>query len=335
MKKILTWIDNARAIALPQSVLPALAAYALAARQSTFNWWLGLLGILGVMLAHLGMNLADDYGDAEKNVSKIRESMPEEGYILRMPKSPYLENGTSMKQLACAVCVFLGLACLCGLPIILMRNWVPVAIIVAIAAFLGITYSCRPFRLSYHGLGEFVIGIMFGPLNMAGIYYSACGVFTNELMWASLAIGLLVINIVYTHSVLDVDGDQHIGKLTLARAMKSKEGEMFWMYFCNILPFMIIAGGVISGIFHPAYLATLLVFPMAVFHLGSVYKFVYDIPYDTAHPAKWLGNMGPWEEIVKHNLDWYMFRWLVARNIVTNFCLVYTIVTLILVFTVK
>ncbi|MCF0174839.1 MAG: prenyltransferase [Bacteroidales bacterium] len=282
------------------------------------------------MLAHLGMNLADDYGDAQKHVAEIRETMPEEGYIIRIPKSPYLLNGTTSKQLAGAICVFLGLACLCGLPILIIRGW-KIAAIVALGAFLGLMYSCRPLRLGYHGLGEFVIGIMFGPLEMMGVFFATCGLITTELILVSCAVGLLVINIVYTHAVLDVDGDEHIQKLTLARAAKTPKKKMFWMYVFNIVPFVIVIVGVALRLLHPAYLLLIAILPLAIFHIGSVRKFIYNIPCDTAHPSKWLGNMANWQAILDYKVDWYMYRWLVARNIVSDFCLFHLIITVALI----
>ncbi|MEG2666797.1 MAG: hypothetical protein RSA02_07315, partial [Bacteroidales bacterium] len=76
LQKVKYWIDNARWIALPQSLLPALVALTMAWNyssnsilennvlgESPFSWGLGILAVLGVALLHLGMNLFDDYFD--------------------------------------------------------------------------------------------------------------------------------------------------------------------------------------------------------------------------------------------------------------------------------
>jgi len=51
---------------LPQSILPALTAVILSIHATDFVWWLAVLAVLGVILAHLGLNLFDDYFDTKK-----------------------------------------------------------------------------------------------------------------------------------------------------------------------------------------------------------------------------------------------------------------------------
>ena len=63
MQTIRFWFKNARVQALPQSVLPALLAVCLAASSTGFSLTLGILGVLGVIMGHLGLNLFDDYFD--------------------------------------------------------------------------------------------------------------------------------------------------------------------------------------------------------------------------------------------------------------------------------
>ncbi len=46
-------------------------------------------------------------------------------------------------------------------------------------------------------------------------------------------------------------------------------------------------------------------------------------------PRWWMGPMGNWNEYVKAGVDWFLFRWLMARNINTFFCLVVIIVFII------
>ena len=57
------------------------------------------------------------------------------------------------------------------------------------AGFLGVFYSAPPLKLAYRGLGEPVIGLIFGPLLMLGVYYSACGDMDASVLWISLPFG--------------------------------------------------------------------------------------------------------------------------------------------------
>ena len=66
MGKFGFWFNNARPISLPQSMLPALTAVALSAGLGSFSWIAAIACVFGVMFAHLGMNLLDDWFDYYK-----------------------------------------------------------------------------------------------------------------------------------------------------------------------------------------------------------------------------------------------------------------------------
>ena len=67
LKQIKFWLDNARYVSLPQSLLPCILAISLASGSAEFSWGLSVLAVVGVVLAHFGMNLADDYFDYKKD----------------------------------------------------------------------------------------------------------------------------------------------------------------------------------------------------------------------------------------------------------------------------
>jgi 1,4-dihydroxy-2-naphthoate octaprenyltransferase len=43
----------------------------------------------------------------------------------------------------------------------------------------------------------------------------------------------------------------------------------------------------------------------------------------------WMGPMGDFEAYKKAGVDWFLLRWLTARNIVTFFCTIIIVVNLI------
>ena len=51
---------------------------------------------------------------------------------------------------------------------------------------------------------------------------------------------------------------------------------------------------------------------------------------EVERPARWLGSMPDWEGIHKAGIDWFMIRWLTARNLLSGFCVVLAIVAIIL-----
>ncbi|MCI7337243.1 MAG: prenyltransferase [Bacteroidales bacterium] len=329
MNTLKFWIKNARDIALPQSILPALLAVSMAAVHPDFSWWPALVALFGVVCAHLGFNLADDYFDYRHNDVAARKKVTAEGFRTHMEKCHYIESGEATpKELLMAMCAFLAVAGVAGGVVWWFRGW-PVAVLTLAGLLLGISYSGKPLELGYHGLGELVIGVMFGPLLMIGMQFAACGVFDDKIVWVSAAVGLLVTNIVYSHAVLDLKADTQAGKMTFARLLRTRGAMLSFSGLFNLMPFAILIVGVAVGQLHWAYLSVLPLLPMGIYLIYSLAAHLNDktIPFE---PRWWMGPMGNFELYRRHNMDWFLIRWLVARNLVTFFCLVLAVVNVVL-----
>ena len=350
MSTIGSWIKNARSIALPQSVLPCLTAVVLCIGQDGFLWWLAVPVVLGICAAHLGMNLADDYFDY-KHDSRTRADISSTSVRARMEKCHYLGEGkATVSQLGWAIVGFLGFAALMG-GIAFAAQWIlhgwqaamGIIIYAVLGLIVGINYSGKPLELGFHGLGELVIGLMFGPLLMLGVQAALTGtLFSWPMLCMSVAIGCMVTNIVYVHSVMEVNADAELGKMTFARLLfeaKKRKGEemkgkrlmVIFIGFFAIVPFILLGLGIAMGWWSPWYLLTLVTLPMSVFLIHSTRLFAYGLPRNDT-PRWWMGPMGDWDNYVKAGIDWFLFRWLLARNICTFFCLVLMIIHIVLLF---
>lgn len=321
------WLNNARPISLPQSLLPALTAVALSF-GSEFNWIAAIAAVIGVVLLHLGLNLLDDWFDYKVGSAEARSKVANEGFRGRMIKYPYLTSGeATQKELLRVVLILLMAAGLMGAAVIAVRGW-DILWWMAAALIIGVSYSGGPLKLGFRGLGELVIFIMFGPLMMTGVYYAITGALDWKIVCLSIAAGLLVTNIVYSHSVLDAVPDKKMGKKTMAHLMGSGKGQIAFSAVLNTLPYLIVVIGVIFGHMHPAYLAVLIVLPLSLWLVGSLNDFVNNrqVPIE---PKKWMGPMGDFDKYRAAGLDWFLLRWLTARNIVMFFCTIIIIVNLI------
>ena len=67
---------------------------------------------------------------------------------------------------------------------------------------------------------------------MIGVQYAACGVLDARILLTSTAMGLLVTNILYSHSVLDRQADARMDKTTLALLL-DKRGPSFSPRRCS------------------------------------------------------------------------------------------------------
>lgn len=328
MNKIGFWYTNARPISLPQSMLPALTAVALSYGNGEFQWIVALACIIGVAATHLGMNLLDDWFDYRTGSAEARQKVADEGFRGRMIKYPYLTSGEAdTRQLLGAVACFLAIAAVMGCVVIAIRGWMILGWIVA-ALVIGVSYSGGPLRLGFRGLGELVIFIMFGPLMMTGVYYAITGSLDWKIGILSIAVGFLVTNIVYSHSVLDSVPDAKMGKKTMAHLMRTGKGQIVLSALINVLPYLLVIVGVVTGQLHPAYLVVLVILPVSLWLVGSLDDFVNNREVKIESRI-WMGPMGDFDAYRKAGIDWFLIRWLTARNIVMMFCLIAVIVNLI------
>ncbi|MDR1463664.1 MAG: prenyltransferase [Azoarcus sp.] len=315
------WYGNARPRSLPQSILPSALAVCFATGAPGFNCWLAALAVLGVSCAHLAANLFDDYFDYCIRKTDYRDTLRHEGFRARIGKCLYLTSGeATLKQLLLVALLFAAAAFIIGSLVFYYRDKT-ILHIAALTALLALSYSGPPLRLSYHGLGELTIGIIFGPLNMLGTYYAACGEISQPLILVSLPIGLLVMNIVYVHSMLDFIPDKKIGKQTLAVMLGRETAMLAVLFLVLFLPYGLIAWGILAARLPPAWWLMLLTLPMAVslFRMMLIHTRQPDRKFA---PKLWMGPMDSWRQIEAVGIDWFMIRWLLARNLLATLCLI-------------
>ena len=331
MKKLKIWMQNARKASLAQSMLPAILAVVIAINEAEFNIFLAILAVLGVVSAHLGMNLADDFFDYKVNTAESRKELSRQGIRARIVKYPYLtSNESTLQDLKKAIVLFLLFAAIMGGIILTVRfNWL-IVLIAFLTLFLGISYSGFPFKFSYIGLGELVIGIIFGPLLMMGVYIASANRLDSSVVLASIPVGLLVVNILFTHSFIDKKADESANKMTFARLLKTNKANLTASVLFNFIPYLIIVVGVVLKYLHPLYLLIFLVLPRSIWLIKSLFEFAKSENANVAKPPKYMGNMGNWEKFQIAGVDWFMARWLGARNILSLFCIVIILVNIIL-----
>jgi len=92
----------------------------------------------------------------------------------------------------------------------------------------GFFYSSKPFRWSYRGIGEILIGVCYGWLPIATGFYLLSGFFSQQVLLVSIPIGLSVFNVILINEFPDEAADRAVGKKNLVvRFGKEKMGDLY------------------------------------------------------------------------------------------------------------
>lgn len=203
---IKNWIEEARPKTLAASLSPVIIACALAVIDGEFITNAALLCIGVAVLSQIASNFANDYFDFKHGIDGEERLGPERA-VLKGRISP-------IAMLTGAV-VTVGLACLCGLGLLIYADWK----IILVGAFIAISvfaYSAGPWPLSQHALGDIAVLLFYGiiPVNMT--YFVMAGNFTIWSLLFSIGVGLLSVNILMVNNYRDIEQDRAAGKITTA-----------------------------------------------------------------------------------------------------------------------
>jgi len=228
------WVVVTRAAVLPMTIVAGLVAGMLAVRAPGFSPGLLALSLLGITVAHIANNLMNDVADTD--VGLDTESYPRSLYA----PHPILSGLVSRKQLIGAI----GLCMLVDLVIMLaiasQRGLLVVAFAVGGLA-LSYAYTAPPLRLKKHGLGEPDVFVTWGPLMVAGTYFSAVGHLPWQVWVASLPYGVLCTTVLMGKHIDKIPYDEPTGTRTIPvilgepRARRLTIGLVFGFYIAVVL----------------------------------------------------------------------------------------------------
>lgn len=313
LKTIYFWLKAARLHTLPMSFLSWLVIFCWAIKQDG-DIFLGILALIGVMLAHLGVNLIDDYFDYKREVGTIKSSEEKKSIKMQKGKCKYLIDGkATINQVLTVIIIYFGLAALIGLLLLIICGW-PVALIALIAAIFCLLYP----YLTYWGLSEFAVGMTFAPLLFAGVSFVMLEYFSTDALLLSIPTGLLTVGLLHTHAMMDFDFDVRDNKKTLCTLLGTKQKSLIALGLMMAIAYVNIGVGVAFGIFPIATLLTFITIPLAVV-LYKLMKLNIEHPEIVPERKFWMGPMDNWDEIVANHAQSFMLRFYISRNIMIFF----------------
>jgi 1,4-dihydroxy-2-naphthoate octaprenyltransferase len=208
------WLVITRAAVFPMTIWSGLIGGLLAveaARTSggaAVDWWLFLVSVVGLVIAHAANNMINDYFDTSQGIDT-------DDYVRALyAPHPILSGWVTRRQLAAAILIVNAL----GAAIMLYLAWArgPLVIAFALAGlFVSVFYVAPPIRLKHHGLGEPGVFLVWGPLMIGGTFLAATGTIEPWVLLVSIPYALIVTSVLFGKHIDKIIADTKLGVRTL------------------------------------------------------------------------------------------------------------------------
>lgn len=189
-------------------LIGSAAGYAVA---GTFQPWLFLLALLAIIALHAGANITNDYFDHVSQNDWINKNpTPFSGGRRFIQEGILSPRATLLTALA-----FFALGAAIGLVIVLATRSIVILLLGLVGLLGGFFYTARPIQLGYRGVGELVIGLLFGLLPVYGSYYLQTQAIEASPLSPALIASILIFLLILVNEFPDVAADAAVKKKTL------------------------------------------------------------------------------------------------------------------------
>lgn len=189
--------------------------------------WLALT-VLGIFAVEVAKNASGEVFDFDSGTDLA--VAPADRSPFSGGKRVLVDHLLTRRQTAVIAGLGYAVGIISGLAIVLYRTWAVLWLGVAGIAF-AFFYHAPPFRLSYRGLGESVVGLTYGPLISAGTYLVQRGQVTPAVITLSLPLGILIAAFLWINELPDYHADLQAGKRTLVVRMGRRRASRIYAGF--------------------------------------------------------------------------------------------------------
>lgn len=201
------WLLAARPATLPAAVVPVLVGTGAAVHAGArLDLAIFLPALIAALLIQVGTNFANDVFDFQKGADTAERLGP-----LRVTQGGLV----TIRQVMLATVVTFGLALVIGVYLAVIGGW-PILVLGLLCILAGVAYTGGPWPFGYHGLGDLVCFLFFGPAAVLGTAYLYQHQLTPLAVWSTIPIGCLVTAILVVNNLRDLEVDRRVGKHTLA-----------------------------------------------------------------------------------------------------------------------
>ena len=208
------WLKAMRVPFLQATFVPVILGGVVAWETlHLFSWSTFLLTLLGASLIQIASNMFNDYFEFKSgNDLQVRHQNPFAGGG-RILTAGLIRPSTHL--IVSTSCLILG--SLIGFYLIFALGLYQLFWFGLIGVISTYFYVGPPFKLAYRGVGEFLVGLNFGPVMTLGSYYVQTGSLASATvpLLASIPVGLLIAAVLWINEFPDMDADKAVGKKTL------------------------------------------------------------------------------------------------------------------------
>ena len=241
----------------------ALAWYEHQEYGSTFSLGYAFLAGAGLVIAHISVNVFNEYFDFRSKVD------------FRTPRTPFsggsgaLPSGMITEKQA----LWLGIGSLLiiipvGIFFTIVKGWLLLPLLLS-SAIIIVIYTPIILRMGYP---EWAPGVGLGILPVLGAYFIQTGEYTLTALIAAVPSGILVHNLLLLNEIPDAEADKTVKRRTLPIVVGKKNAALVYSMLLVIM-YLWIIGAVITGDMPAFTLLGLLTLPLAYKAISGSFKF--------------------------------------------------------------
>jgi len=254
MAKLKTWFVETRPHFLPLSVVLIFLGTCIAWYDGAFHLGYALLAFIGLLLAHISVNVLNDYFDYQSGIDLETKRTPFSGGSGILPAGLL-----KPRQVLWFGLVSFLLAVPIGIYFVIVRGWLLLPLLL-IATVCILLYT--PFILKLRW-PEWAPGLGMGTLPVLGAYFVQTTAYTLPAIVASIPSGILVHNLLLLNEFPDTEADKKAGRKTLPVTLGKKKAGIVYSV-TTVVVYLWIIGGVIAGLMPVFSLIALLTIPLAI-----------------------------------------------------------------------
>jgi 1,4-dihydroxy-2-naphthoate octaprenyltransferase len=250
---IKVWAGQIRAPFLALSVVLVLIGGAVAVGDGVFNGLRFALALVGVILAHVAVNLVNELHDYATGIDRHTRRTAYSGGSGTLQRGDLKPRSVLYVTLA-----ILAVAFLIGIVLTVLAGW-QLLIFILLGGFATVFYTSHLVRWT---IGELTAGVCLGTFVVLGTYFCQAETLTAEVVWLSVPPGILTALLLLLNEFPDLEADREGGRRHLVIVLGRESAAVVYTATLIVM-YSILVVGVIAKLFPLPVLMALATMPLA------------------------------------------------------------------------